>query len=509
LPAAAGEPLTGAPMRLGPELQVNVTTKGNQLAPALAVNPDGSYLVAWLGPPAGVQGRWFDAAGHPLGGEVPLSAVGAASPAGLRAAADAGGHVMAVWNSDGRVTGRIFGPDRQPLTGQIAIGGNPQQQGLPDVVADPAGGFLVAWPEYGNNSLRWQRFGPTGGLVENERSTPGRPAPPRLAAAPGGGFVIAWMEIFDSLDTDVWALRLDAAGRPALPFPIQVNLDGTRFQGYHQVAPPVVHPDGGFSVVWTTYAFDPIRERPGLFARRFGADGQPAGGILELSRDTRLAEWPPATLALPAGETLVLWYEEGRAQDLDGGTFGRFYDASWNPLGTPFRINTYTQNLQAYPSVAADAAGNLVVAWESTVLFPLIPVPPGPYLIPQDGDGSGVFSQRFATRSCAAASGELCLGGRFRVAVRFTDPRDRQDGTGQAIPLTGDTGAFWFFDPSNAELIVKVLDGRAVNGRFWVYAGALSDVAYTVTVTDTATGKVKTYRNAAHQLASRADTSAF
>ena len=57
--------------------------------------------------------------------------------------------------------------------------------------------------------------------------------------------------------------------------------------------------------------------------------------------------------------------------------------------------------------------------------------------------------------------------------------------------------------------MVKVLDGRAVNGHFWVFSGALSDVAYTLTVTDLATGKSKTYVNAPHQLASRADTAAF
>jgi hypothetical protein len=42
-----------------------------------------------------------------------------------------------------------------------------------------------------------------------------------------------------------------------------------------------------------------------------------------------------------------------------------------------------------------------------------------------------------------------------------------------------------------------------------VFYGALSDVAYTITVTDTATGTVRTYDNPAGQLASRADTAAF
>jgi len=57
--------------------------------------------------------------------------------------------------------------------------------------------------------------------------------------------------------------------------------------------------------------------------------------------------------------------------------------------------------------------------------------------------------------------------------------------------------------------VVKVLDGRPINGTFWVFSGALSNVEYTITVTDTTTGAVKTYFNPSGQLASVADTSAF
>jgi hypothetical protein len=78
-----------------------------------------------------------------------------------------------------------------------------------------------------------------------------------------------------------------------------------------------------------------------------------------------------------------------------------------------------------------------------------------------------------------------------------------------ASPLTTDTGTFWFFDASNTELIVKVLDARAINGHFWVYYGALSNVEYTLRITDTATGRVRTYENPAGTFASRGDVEAF
>ena len=87
--------------------------------------------------------------------------------------------------------------------------------------------------------------------------------------------------------------------------------------------------------------------------------------------------------------------------------------------------------------------------------------------------------------------------------------RDGSTGVGKAKPLTNDTGWFWFFDDANVELMVKVLDGRTINGFWWVFYGALSDVEYTITVRNTATQQTKTYFNPQRNLASVADTSAF
>ncbi|HVT15895.1 MAG TPA: PKD domain-containing protein [Thermoanaerobaculia bacterium] len=110
---------------------------------------------------------------------------------------------------------------------------------------------------------------------------------------------------------------------------------------------------------------------------------------------------------------------------------------------------------------------------------------------------------------CAQSSTALCLSDkRFRLEVQWTDFNGRS-GSGQAVALTQDTGYFWFFSSSNTELVIKVLDGRGVNGHFWVFYGALSTVDYIITVTDTLTGAVRTYHNPPTNLASVADTSAF
>jgi photosystem II stability/assembly factor-like uncharacterized protein len=110
---------------------------------------------------------------------------------------------------------------------------------------------------------------------------------------------------------------------------------------------------------------------------------------------------------------------------------------------------------------------------------------------------------------CGSATALCLTQGRFRVEVAWRVPAQGTSGVGTAIPITDDTGTFWFFTPSNLELMIKVLDARVINARFWVFYGALSDVAYTVTVTDTATGAVKRYENPSGHLASVADTDAF
>ncbi|MGE5277351.1 MAG: WD40/YVTN/BNR-like repeat-containing protein [Acidobacteriota bacterium] len=112
--------------------------------------------------------------------------------------------------------------------------------------------------------------------------------------------------------------------------------------------------------------------------------------------------------------------------------------------------------------------------------------------------------------SCAGGPTALCLnGGRFRVEVAWAARNLGTSGLGQAVGLTSDTGYFWFFQSTNVELVIKVLDARILDGNFWVFYGALSDVEYTITVTDTATGEQKIYRNPQGTLASVADTAAF
>jgi len=108
-------------------------------------------------------------------------------------------------------------------------------------------------------------------------------------------------------------------------------------------------------------------------------------------------------------------------------------------------------------------------------------------------------------------SGEGFLhAGRFAVTVAWKNQHaGGTTGVGQPIAFSDETVLFWFFSPSNLELIVKVLDGRAINGHFWVFYGGLSDVEYRITVTDTRSGATRTYHNPPGEIRGAGDTSAF
>lgn len=112
---------------------------------------------------------------------------------------------------------------------------------------------------------------------------------------------------------------------------------------------------------------------------------------------------------------------------------------------------------------------------------------------------------------CAPGPARLCLlDGRLQVEVDWRNPHDGgSEGEGQAVVLSDESGYFWFFAPDNLELVVKALDGRGFNGHLWLFYGALTDLEYWVTVTDTVTGAHRVYHNPPGELCGGADILAF
>jgi hypothetical protein len=89
---------------------------------------------------------------------------------------------------------------------------------------------------------------------------------------------------------------------------------------------------------------------------------------------------------------------------------------------------------------------------------------------------------------------QCLIDSRFRITAHWQIVGG-DNGPAHGTQLTRGSSQFWFFSPDNYELMVKVLDGCALNHRYWVYAGGLTNQRVDITVSDTWTGASKTYTN--------------
>jgi len=502
---------------LGEELQVNQVTQSDQIHPATASDGAGHVFVAWmnLGPQAGIRGRVYGPSGEPATGEFAISSPGQDFDSffgRVRVAALKGGDFVVAWIGAQAKGARFrrFNALGQPLSDPIHVYEEPGEQVYgADVAADPEGGFVLAWAaglHSAGGGILAQRFDAAGVprsgaflAIQGQGDGVGHP---RVAVDPAAGdLLIAWIDVRERDNPDVWVRRFTASGQPrGAEVLVSASKDG------QAIGPVPVFHAGGSSVVWTN--FDEVASELEVMAQRLDATGGRVGAETVLRVEASFyAPEDPAVTAVPGRGLLVLWTGPDQ-RGPNAAVLGRLFDDQWRPASALFQVNTYVQLSQREPSVTADGHGGFMAFWISGEdQYPTSP-PGGPFQ-GQDGSSFGVFGQRFALTGCDPGDGRLCLGDRFAVRATWKNPYTGETGAAHSHPLTADTGALWFFDPANLELMVKVLDGRAVNGNFWVFYGALSNVEYTLTVTDTATGAERTYHNAPLQLASRADVSAF
>ncbi len=119
-----------------------------------------------------------------------------------------------------------------------------------------------------------------------------------------------------------------------------------------------------------------------------------------------------------------------------------------------------------------------------------------------DGTTESTASRTFLVEAgepqgtCAAGAETLCLqDSRYAVTVEWLTAGG-ESGAGSVVHAgTNDSGLFTFFNRENWEILIKVLDGCALNGHVWVYGASTTDLGYTIRVTDTVTGVAKEYRN--------------
>ena len=382
-------------MPVGPEFRVNTFTTGAQHFARAAADSLGGFVVTWNsqaqdGSLGGVFAQRYADSGAPAGPELRVNTYTTGSQLFPAVAADPSGSFVIVWGSldqDGSswgVFGQRYSGSGSPLGTEFRVNASTTgAQGNPGVAVDSAGNAIVVWGSAGQDGSVTGIFGqryassgiPAGPEFRVNAYTTGPQDLPAVASAPSGDFVVVWR----SMDQDgsgygIFGQRYAASGAPLGP-EFQVNTVTNNQQLYPQVA---VDSSGGFVVVWTSYAQD--GSIFGIFGQRFATSGAPAGPEFQVNTFTTGLQTRPSVAADAAGNFVVAWDNSGLGSTAYW-IAGQRYSASGAPSGPEFPVNTFTGGHKGYPSVASNPAGSFVVVWENDV---------------QDGSLEGVFGQRYA-----------------------------------------------------------------------------------------------------------------
>ena len=173
----------------------------------------------------------------------------------------------------------------------------------------------------------------------------------------------------------------------------RVNTYTTSEQGTPDMA---MDSNGNFVVAWESAGQD--GPSAGVYAQRNDNAGIPLGSEFRVNTYTIASQKAPSVAMDSDGDFVVVWESQGQ----DGsnyGVYGQRYNSAGVPQSSEFRINTYTTYIQRNPSVAMDSDGDFVVAWQSHG---------------QDGSNYGIYARRY--NSAGAAQ-----GGEFKVNTYTTN----------------------------------------------------------------------------------------
>ena len=343
--------------------------------PKVAFDASGNFVAVWTRWTADevnrseVVAQRFGAGGRPRGGRFRVNSYLPDFQSFPAVAMNANGQFVVAWVSSGQdgqpsgIYARAFSARGMTVTGEVPVNTSRGGQSLPAIGIDAQGGFVVTW--YNELGTYLRRFSATGtALGPEELVAASGSGPSTVAVAPDGSFLVVWRE---------WDLRAAAAhvrgrrfGRAGAPSSAELQISSRPItsSGTPSLA---VTPDGGFLAVWDRCDFANAAEGCEVRMRRFDADDEPTtdDDVTISPADDRRHEWPTVAAAA-GGYTAVAW------QDYVGGGGGQagswkigtlFFDPAGRPAPAPAAI-VAGGNLMR-PWLAA-GGGSFVVAFDAT-----------------------------------------------------------------------------------------------------------------------------------------------
>lgn len=221
------------------------------------------------------------------------------------------------------------------------------------IAVDNQGRVTVVYSEFNTNNLpqiKAQRLDAvTGQLLGGSINigSEGNVSPDIALLDPAGNRLL--IPTTDINSNSVRAYILDTTGPTPLvlpEFPISTT------PGLVNINPAVAaDPNtGAFTVVWeniTGTQGDPVDVR----ARRFDAEGNPIDNDFIVNTTTANTQGQPAVAYGNSGESAVVWAGTGQTAQDQLDVFAQVYDASGQPIGGEFRMNTQTIGEQSKPAV--------------------------------------------------------------------------------------------------------------------------------------------------------------
>ena len=394
--------------KIGIEFQVNLTTVGGQTMPKAAAASDGDFVVVWEdvsagdGSGSGVFGARFGADGGAKAPEFQANAYteGNQNFAALDVSRD--GDFVVVWTSaaqDGSLGGifaRRFNSLGVAQGSEIPINSTTTgNQFNPDVALTDINGFVVVWSGNGQDGSGYgifaRRFDDVGNGLGFEfqvnQYTTSDQFGPAIALGGNATYLVTWSSVSqDGFGDGVFARSLGVFGLPSsAEFPVNTYTSGA------QDTPSVAaDADGGFVVAWTSALQDGSGD--GVFGRRFDSLGAALGGEFQVNSHTGDQQKDSSVAGDGTGRFLVAWTSDEQ-ESFDDGVFAQRFGPQGR-VGVEFQVNTFTENFQDHATVAGSAGGSFVIAWLSAGASQ------------QDGDGNGVFAQRFASSFAIDVDGD-------------------------------------------------------------------------------------------------------